>query len=72
MDWVPYVIVVGDEEIANKKLTVTIRKKSQPNKPYKEQMTVDALALAVKTEILGKPFRPLYTSRLLSKKARYI
>jgi len=72
MDWVPYVIVVGDEEIAHKKLTVTIRKKSQPNKPFKEQMTVDALAAAVKTETGGKPFRPLYTPRRLSKKARYI
>jgi len=72
MDWVPYVIVVGDEEIANKKLTVTIRKKSQPNKPYKEQFTVDALAAAVKTEIGSMPFRPLYTPRKLSKKARYI
>ena len=36
MDWVPYVIVIGDEEMANKKLTVTIRRKSEPNKPYKE------------------------------------
>jgi len=72
MDWVPYVIVVGDEEIANKKLTVTIRKKSQPNKPYKEQFTVDTLAAAVKAEIGSMPFRPLYTPRKLSKKARYI
>ena len=51
MDWVPYVIVIGDEEMANKKLTVTIRRKSEPNKPYKEQMTADALAAAVKKEI---------------------
>jgi len=72
MDWVPYVIVVGDEEIANKKLTVTIRKKSQPNKPYKEQFTVDTLTAAVKAEIGSMPFRPLYTPRKLSKKARYI
>ena len=36
MDWVPYVIVIGDEEIANKKLTVTIRRKSLPNKPHKD------------------------------------
>jgi threonyl-tRNA synthetase len=72
MDWVPYVIVIGDEEMANKKLTVTIRRKSEPNKPFKEQMTADALAAAVKKEIAGKPFRPLYTPRKLSLKARYI
>jgi threonyl-tRNA synthetase len=72
MDWVPYVVVVGDEEMNSKKLTVTVRKKSQPNKPFKEQMTADALIAAVKKESDGKPFRPLYTPRKLSMKARYI
>jgi threonyl-tRNA synthetase len=72
MDWVPYVIVIGDEEMASKKLTVTIRRKSEPNKPFKEQMTADALIAAVKKETAEKPFRPLYTPRKLSLKARYI
>jgi len=72
MDWVPYVIVVGDEEIASKNLTVTIRRKSQPNKPHKEQMTTEAVIAAVKKDTEGKPFRPLYTPRKLSMKARYI
>jgi threonyl-tRNA synthetase len=72
MDWVPYVIVVGDEEVASKMLTVTVRKKSQPNKPFKEQLSIDALIAAVKKDTDGKPFRPLYTPRKLSLKARYI
>ncbi|MHB8162810.1 MAG: threonine--tRNA ligase [Methanoregula sp.] len=72
MDWVPYVIVIGDEEVASKNLTVTVRKKSQPNKPFKEQLSVDALIAAVKKDTEGKPFRPLYTPRKLSLKARYI
>ena len=72
MDWVPYVVVVGDEEIANKKLSVTIRKKSGPNKPFKEQMTNETLLAAVKKDTEGMPFRPLYTPCRLSKKARYI
>ena len=72
MDWVPYVIVIGDEEMASRKLTVTIRKKSEPNKPFKEQMTAEALIAAVKKETAEKPFRPLYTPRKLSLKARYI
>jgi len=72
MDWVPYVIVVGDEEEKSRNLTVTIRRKSQPNKPHKEQMTVDELISQVKKETLGMPFRPLYTPQALSKKARYI
>jgi len=69
---VPYVIVVGDDEVASEKLTVTIRKKSQPNKPHKEQLTADALIAAVKSDVEGKPFRPLYTPKKLSQKARYI
>jgi threonyl-tRNA synthetase len=72
MDWVPYVIVVGDEEVASKKLTVTVRKKSQPNKPFKEQMTSEGLIAAVRKDVEGKPFRPLYTPQKLSMKARYI
>lgn len=72
MDWVPYVVVVGDEEVASKKLTVTIRRMSQPNKPHKEQLTTDELIAAVKKGSEGKPFRPLYTPRRLSLKARYI
>jgi threonyl-tRNA synthetase len=72
MDWIPFVIVVGDEEAASRKLTVTIRRKSQPNKPAKEQLTMDDLIKAVHRDTEGKPFRPLYTPRKLSKKARYI
>ncbi len=72
MDWVPYVIVVGDEEVASKNLTVTVRKKSAPNKPFKEQLSIEALIAAVKKDTEGKPFRPLYTPRKLSLKARYI
>jgi threonyl-tRNA synthetase len=72
MDWIPYVIVVGDEEIASRKLTVTIRRKSQPNKPWKEQFTADEIIEAVHKETAGKPFRPLYTPKKLSRKARYI
>jgi len=72
MDWIPFVVVVGDEETASRKLTVTIRRKSQPNKPAKEQLTMDELIEAVHKDTEGKPFRPLYTPRKLSKKARYI
>jgi threonyl-tRNA synthetase len=61
MDRVPYVIVVGDEGVASKKLTVSIRKKSLPNKPFKEQMTIDTLIVAVWKDVEGEPFRPLYT-----------
>jgi threonyl-tRNA synthetase len=72
MDWVPYVVVVGDAEMKDGTLTVTIRSASKPNKPHKETMSEDALVARVKKETAGMPFRPMYTPVKLSKKARYI
>ncbi|MBP1929766.1 threonyl-tRNA synthetase [Methanolinea mesophila] len=72
MDWVPFVVVVGDAEVDTGKLTVTIRGKSQPNKPHKETMELPELIGTVKGELEGMPFRPLYTPMKLSRKARYI
>ncbi len=72
MDWAPYVAVIGDQEAETGRLMVTIRKLSEKKKPYKEMMSEDELIEAVKMEIAGKPFRPLYTPRLLSMRPRFI
>jgi len=72
MDWVPYVAVVGDSEAESGTLTVTIRKESQPKKPYKEEMTPEALAEAIKDVTAGMPSRKLYTPKNLSVKPRFI
>ncbi|MDN5339784.1 MAG: threonyl-tRNA synthetase [Euryarchaeota archaeon] len=72
MDWVPYVAVIGDQEAETGRLMVTIRKLSEKKKPYKETMTESELIQAVKLETAGKPFRPLYTPRLLSRKPRFV
>ncbi len=72
MDWVPFVVVVGDAEIASGNLTVTVRSKSAPNKPFKETFTIEQLVDTVHKDAGGMPFRPLYTPSRLSKKARYI
>ena len=72
MDWVPYVVVIGDAEMQKGILTVTIREKSKPDKPHKETMTEDVLIEVIQEENEGMPYRPLYTPVLLSKKARYI
>ncbi len=72
MDWVPYVIVVGDAEVESGKLTVTIRKESAKDKPHKVTLTEQELIAVIRQEIGSMPFRPLYTPRQLSKKARYI
>lgn len=72
MDWVPYVIVVGDTEVESGRLTVTIRSKSNPKKPFKELFSFDDLVTLVNADCGAMPFRPLYTPMKLSKKARYI
>ena len=72
MDWVPYVIVVGDAEVESGKLTVTIRKESAKDKPHKVSLTEKEVISVVRQDIGSMPFRPLYTPRKLSKKARYI
>ncbi|MDD3621885.1 MAG: threonine--tRNA ligase [Methanofollis sp.] len=71
-EWVPYVAVIGDREMEDGKLTVTVRKLSEPKKPHKEGMTVEALTAAVKEECAGKPFRPIYTPKKLSLRPRFI
>jgi threonyl-tRNA synthetase len=72
MEWIPYVVVIGDAEKESGTLTVTVRERSKPNKPHKETMTEDVLIDEIKHETAGMPFRPLYTTAKLSKKARYI
>ncbi|MBP9009521.1 MAG: threonine--tRNA ligase, partial [Methanospirillum sp.] len=72
MDWVSYVIVVGDSEVSSGNLTVTVRSESEPNKPHKITCTAEKLIEMIGKETSGKPFRPLYTPRMLSLKPRYI
>lgn len=72
MDWVPYVAVVGDSEAESGTLTVTIRKDSQPKKPYKEEMTAEALAEKISDVTAGMPSRKIYTPKNLSVKPRFI
>jgi threonyl-tRNA synthetase len=72
MDWVPYVAVVGDSEAESGLLTVTIRKESQPKKPYKEEMTPEGLAEKISAMTAGKPTRKIYTPKNLSLKPRFI
>jgi threonyl-tRNA synthetase len=71
-DWVPYVAVIGDREVESKELMVTIRSRSAPKKPYKENVTLQNLTQTVREETAGKPVRPLYTPKMLSKKPRFI
>ena len=55
----PYVVVIGDEEVENDTLTITVREKSTLKKPVKEKMTVEELIEKIKEESKGFPYRPL-------------
>jgi len=72
VDWVPFVVVVGDSEVESGRLTVTIRSRSEPKRPCRETFTFHDLVGAVRAEAGEKPFRPLYTPMQLSKRPRYI
>lgn len=72
MDWVPYVAIVGDAEAESGKLTVTIRKESQPKVPHKEEMTPEALIEKISAVTAGMPTRKIYTPKNLSMKPRFI
>ncbi|HIQ32811.1 MAG TPA: threonine--tRNA ligase [Methanothermococcus okinawensis] len=58
-DWIPYVVVVGDREVEENTLTVTLREKSTMKSSYRERMSVEELIKRIKEETEGHPYRPL-------------
>ncbi len=61
-DWVPYTVVVGDNEVKSGKLSVTVRESGK-----KLDMKADDLAKEIRKKTEGKPFRPLPLGRMMSK-----
>jgi len=57
--WVPYVAVVGDREVREGHLTVTVREDSAPDKPSTQRMTLDHLVERVHAACKNKPFQQL-------------
>jgi threonyl-tRNA synthetase len=72
MEWVPYVVVVGDEEMENNTLTVTIRAESEPKKPVKVRMSAEELAGRVRDETTGMPYQGLPLDPLLSRRPKFL
>jgi threonyl-tRNA synthetase len=60
-DWVSYVIVVGDKEMASEALTVYDRTQNK-----NVEMTLEQLIERIQAETKGMPNRPLYLPRELS------
>ncbi len=71
-EWVPYVAVVGDEEVKSGGVTVTVRSESQPNKPVNVKMTVLELNERVSKDIEGYPFKRNPLSMNLSARPRFV
>ncbi len=71
MEWIPYVVVVGDNEMESGMLNVTIRAESEPKKPVKVQMSVDELNQKLWGEIADMPFQRLPLDQLLSKRPKF-
>jgi len=71
-EWIPYVAVIGDEELASGELTVTVRADSTPKSPAKVKMSPADLKARISAETAGKPWRRLPLSMLLSERPKFI
>jgi threonyl-tRNA synthetase len=71
-EWIPYVVVIGDEELGSGQLSVTIRAESTPKSPAKAKMTVQDLRQRIAAETAGKPWRKLPLPMNLSERPKFI
>ncbi|MCX8172036.1 MAG: threonine--tRNA ligase [Archaeoglobaceae archaeon] len=71
MEWVPYIVVVGEREVREGKLTVTLRKDSTLEEQKRIQVTVEELKEILLKDLEGKPFIPLPFPRLLSMRPSF-
>jgi threonyl-tRNA synthetase len=65
-EWVRYILVLGSKELAGAKLQVRDRRLGKMR-----EMTLDELVAEVKTEVEGKPFRPVPLPRQVSLRAAF-
>lgn len=69
MEWIPYIVVIGEKEI--KLDALTVRKREALKHPKIAEMKLGELENEIRAETKGKPFRPLTLSRNLSKRPRF-
>jgi threonyl-tRNA synthetase len=72
MEWIPYVVVLGDEEFVSGDLSVTVRSESQPKKPKRVKMKAWDLSVRVQTEIAGLPYKGLALPVYLSMRPKFL
>jgi threonyl-tRNA synthetase len=71
-DWIPYVVVVGDEEVTGGNISVTVRSESAPNKPANVKMSIQELNERISKEVAGFPFKRHPLSLKLSARPRFV
>jgi threonyl-tRNA synthetase len=71
-EWISYVVVIGDKELEDGTINVTIRAESEENSPKKVQLTPGELNLRIRGEITGKPFRKLPLAKNLSARPKFL
>jgi len=70
-EWIPYVAVVGDKEVANKTLSVTIREESNIKKQNVAEMSVSALKDRIEEGLNAKKNIKSARSYGLSERAKF-
>ncbi|MEM4587886.1 MAG: His/Gly/Thr/Pro-type tRNA ligase C-terminal domain-containing protein, partial [Candidatus Jordarchaeales archaeon] len=62
-EWVPYIVVIGDREVEGGKLRVRVRAERA-----EREMTLEELRERLRSDIKGKPFKPLPYPKRLSQR----
>jgi threonyl-tRNA synthetase len=70
-EWIPYVVVIGDKEIEEGTVNVTIRAESEPNRQKRVQITPEELSERVRSDIGDKPYRKLPLAKYLSARPKF-
>jgi len=66
MEWVPYIVVVGEKEVESNVLAVRDRKTQKIRK-----MSLEDLISEIKDSTKNKPFKPLPLPRYLSRRPQF-
>ena len=70
-EWIPFIVVIGEREVAEGKLSVTVRSESTLKEQKKVLMDVEELIGRIKEECKGKPFKQLPLPMLLSARPSF-
>ena len=72
MEWVPYIVVVGQKEIESGVLSVRDRRVSGAERGGEiRKMKIEELVAEIKERTKGKPFKPLSLPMMLSRRPRF-